>query len=59
MLSADDAVLAPEYLDHPLSGKWADFGECHIGGDFLLVYQRVVDAVIFVAAGTRSELFGK
>lgn len=59
LLIADDAPLPPEYLDHGLAGKWADFRECHIGGDFLLVYQRINDAVIFAAAGTHSELFGK
>ena len=29
----------------------------HIGGDFLLIYRLDSDAIIFVRAGTHSELF--
>jgi mRNA interferase YafQ len=32
---ANDSPLPPEYLDHELTGEWARFRECHIGGDFL------------------------
>jgi len=52
-----DAPLAPEWLDHPLKGDWADHRECHIGGDFLLIYRLEGDTLIFVRAGTHSELF--
>ena len=59
LLLANDGPLPPEYLDHPLSGHWADFRECHVGGDFLLIYQILAaDTVIFARAGTHSELFG-
>jgi mRNA interferase YafQ len=34
-----DAPLGAEWLDHPLKGKRAACRECHIGGDFLLIYQ--------------------
>ena len=49
-------------MDHPLKGEWAGYRECHVGGDFLLIYE-VDDAagksggVTFVRAGTHSELF--
>lgn len=62
LLIANDGPLGPEWLDHPLKGEWADHRECHVGGDFLLIYQ-VDDSVgksgkvIFVRAGTHSELF--
>jgi mRNA interferase YafQ len=36
-LIANGAPLGPEWLDHPLKGKWSDHRECHIGGDFLLI----------------------
>lgn len=51
--------LPPERLDHALAGDWNDHRECHVGGDFLLIYQlRNADKeVIFVRAGTHSELF--
>jgi mRNA interferase YafQ len=58
LLIANDAPLGPEWLDHPLKGEWTDHRECHIGGDFLLVYQVHGDCINFVRAGTHSELFG-
>ena len=39
LLIANDAPLGPEWQDHPLTGNWADHRECHIGGDFFLIYQ--------------------
>ncbi len=57
LLIANDAPLPPEYLDHPLSGQLAHCSECHIGGDFLLMYRIERDTVIFVRAGTHADLF--
>jgi mRNA interferase YafQ len=57
LLIANDAPLGPEWLDHSLKGAWADHRECHIGGDFLLIYQVEANAINFVRAGTHSELF--
>ena len=57
LLIAHDAPLGPEWLDHPLKGDWADHRECHIGGDFLLIYRLEGYTLIFVRAGTHSELF--
>lgn len=57
ILIANDAPLGPEWLDHPLKGDWADHRECHIGGDFLLIYQIENNLINFVRAGTHSELF--
>lgn len=56
-LIASDAPLEPEWLDHPLEADWADHRECHIGGDFLLIYQADDKSIVFVRAGTHSELF--
>ena len=52
LVSGDE--LPAERLDHALSGDWKDHRECHVGGDFLLVYQlRNADKdIIFVRAGT-------
>ncbi|MGE0719392.1 MAG: type II toxin-antitoxin system YafQ family toxin [Alphaproteobacteria bacterium] len=62
LLIANDAPLGPEWKDHPLKGEWSDHRECHVSGDFLLIYQ--VDdthgksgAVIFTRIGTHSDLF--
>ncbi len=57
LLIANDAPLGPEWLDHALKGDWADHWECHIGGDFLLIYQVEANSINFVRSGTHSELF--
>jgi mRNA interferase YafQ len=61
LLIAADGPLAAEWLDHPLNGGWMGHRECHVGGDFLLIY-RVDDSsahgcVVFVRAGTHADLF--
>ena len=62
-LIAGDAPLGPERRDHLLRGGWANHRECHIGGDFLLIYRveggpSPSGSIIFVRAGTHTELFG-
>lgn len=57
LLVANDASLGPEWLDHSLKGDWADHRECHVGGDFLLIYQVEGNIINFVRAGTHSDLF--
>jgi len=63
LLVANDAPLGPEWRDHELRGNWSGYRECHIGGDFLLIY-RVDDtvsksgSVVFIRAGTHADLFG-
>jgi mRNA interferase YafQ len=57
LLIAHDAPLGPEWLDHALKGDWADHRECHIGGDFLLIYRADDASVVFVRAGTHADLF--
>ena len=62
LLIANDGPLGPEWKDHPLKGEWLGTHECHIGGDFLLIYE--IDdaagpsgAIVFIRIGTHSELF--
>ncbi len=61
LLIANDGPLPPEWQDHELTADWADHRECHVGGDFLLIYS--LDgkgrkaSVIFVRAGTHADLF--
>ncbi len=61
LLIANDGPLPPEWRDHPLTGDWAGHRECHIGGDFLLIYSLddsgKSGVVVFVRSGTHSELF--
>ena len=62
MLIANEAPLGPEQRDHPLRGSWARYRECHVGGDFLLIY-RLDDAdgpsgsIYFARVGTHAQLF--
>ena len=62
LLVANDQPLPAEYRDHALSGDWEGYRECHIGGDFLLVYEIQTrggeEKVVFARAGTHSEIFG-
>ncbi len=58
LLIANDEPLGPEWLDHRLKGDLADHRECHIGGDFLLIYQVKGNVINFVRTGTHAELFG-
>ncbi|WP_323834986.1 type II toxin-antitoxin system YafQ family toxin [Photorhabdus africana] len=59
LLIANDSPLGAEYKDHELIGDWAGFRECHIGGDFLLIYllDEQKNAIEFVRTGTHAELF--
>jgi mRNA interferase YafQ len=61
LLIAGVDPLPAEWLDHALKGEWSDHRECHVGGDFLLIY-RIADAgksqsITFVRAGTHAQLF--
>ena len=61
-LIANEAPFGPERRDHALKGAWKNHRECHIGGDFLLIYQvddrpRPSGSINFVRAGTHTELF--
>lgn len=61
--------LSPLRRDHALTGNWADHRECHIAGDWLLIYRidpiaeteretkGPVESVTFVRTGTHADLF--
>ena len=61
LLVIANETLGPEWKDHQLTGDWSGYRECHVGGDFLLIYKlddsEKVGQVIFVRAGTHAELF--
>ena len=62
LLIANDAPLGPERRDHALKGSWTRYRECHIDGDFLLIYRiddtdRPSGSIYFARAGTHAELF--
>jgi len=51
--------LDEKYHDHPLSGKFQGFHECHIKPDWLLVYliEDNILTLTLVDTGTHSDLF--
>lgn len=56
----ETGAVSPGYRPHPLSGNWSGYLECHIQGDFLLIWKDPNTQDIFLARlGSHSELFGK
>lgn len=43
--------------DHKLSGNFGDCRECHLEGDWLLIYKVAGEEIFFVRTGTHSDLF--
>jgi mRNA interferase YafQ len=56
---ANEQPLPPERCNHPLKGKWKDALECHIQGDWVLVYEidPAASTVTFHRTGSHSDLF--
>jgi len=61
LLIENAGPLPAEYRDHPLRGEWQDHRDCHIAGDWVLIYRidrtAAEEEVIFVRTGTHAELF--
>ena len=56
---ANDQPLPASYLPHMLQGVYKGCMECHIQGDFLLVwFDERRNIIELVRLGTHSELFG-
>ena len=49
------------YKDHPLSGEWKHYRDCHIRPDWILIYRILEDSLILELSrtGTHSDLFKK
>ena len=58
LLSKGEA-LPPKYRDHQLKGKLSSFRECHIKGDWLLIYRIIEDKLVLSlhSTGTHADLF--
>ena len=55
-LAAGEA-LPVSSRDHALSGSYAHCRECHLAGDWLLIYQRDAENLILIRTGSHSDLF--
>lgn len=57
----NDRTLDPKYRDHELLGEYAGVRECHVGPDWLLIYD--MDGPLqggslkLIRTGSHSELF--
>jgi mRNA interferase YafQ len=49
--------LDRRYYDHPLIGNYKGRRECHIEPDWLLIYLRDQDTIVFERTGTHTDLF--
>lgn len=50
------------YKDHPLHGQWRDFRDCHVEGDWVLIYkldedEKGAETITFCATDNHSNLF--
>jgi mRNA interferase YafQ len=50
--------LPPKVRDHPLSGEWKHFRDCHIEPDWGLIYKIEGETLHLVRTGTHADLFG-
>lgn len=58
MLENGQSIPA-EYKPHPLHGEYEGCIECHVQGDFLLIwFDEEHDIIELVRVGSHSELFG-
>lgn len=56
---ARDISLAENWRDHPLSGDWQGYRECHVWPDLLLVYEKPdAQTLRLVRLGSHAEIFG-
>ena len=56
----DEHPIPSEYKPHMLSGDYAGCMECHIEGDFLLVwFDPQTNQIDLIRLGSHSELFKK
>ena len=49
--------LPVKYKEHKLKGNYAGYLECHIDHDWLLIYKKTKNTIIFARTGTHSDLF--
>ena len=58
-LLQNELPIPEENRPHQLTGDYAGYMECHIEGDFLLIwYDPDTDEISLVRLGSHSELFG-
>lgn len=56
MLRASEPLPINAY-PHKLTGEWLGFWECHIGPNWLLIYDVADKTVLIARTGTHADLF--
>jgi mRNA interferase YafQ len=56
-LLAADTPLPRNKFDHPLSGEWSDYRDCHVKPDLVLIYRKPDDKHLdLVRLGSHNEI---
>jgi mRNA interferase YafQ len=54
----NDEALPEKFYDHPLSGTWYGYRDCHLKPDLVLIYKQTDDNILRLARlGSHSHLF--
>jgi mRNA interferase YafQ len=57
-LLISDRALPEAYRDHPLSGNWSGYRDCHLKPDLVLIYSKPnAETLRLARLGSHSELF--
>jgi len=52
-----DKPLPERFRDHPLTGNWAGFRDCHVKPDLVLIYEKPdANTLRLIRLGSHSEL---
>ncbi len=50
-------ILKAKYVDHPLSGNWNGFRDCHIKPDLVLIYRSHETTLQLARIGSHNDVF--
>lgn len=56
---AEGETLEEKYRDHPLTGNWRGYRDCHIRPDWLLLYRITDEELQLARTGNHADLFGR
>ena len=56
-LLIEERKLPDKSRDHKLLGNFTECRECHVEGDWLLIYRVEANQIFFIRTGTHSDLF--
>lgn len=49
--------LDTKHVNHPLTGNWLGFKDCHIKPDLVLIYRVIDNSLQLARIGSHSEVF--